>query len=747
VIVNDGSRFNFEYTSWGQVWKIRNHASDGHLLNYRSYDLPQTNAVPLQDCPRFTERRDWAENWNRSGAPGPAGLPAGPEQEVITRYDVPVSVSWTSPNGSFETGTLARVTAPDGTYNKIYFAGAAPWRRGLPAYVETYNSVDDLQRQVVTTWTQDTATSTNYEVNPRITETNTYDPSGKRVRVVIGYQTVTIGDGTTCKLPQDISEYQADASTVLRRTHTTYKLTTPYISRRIIGLPLEKSLYEVDPNTLTETPMSKVEFYYDESPIEGAADPVAIQHDNTNFGVNFLVGRANLTSVRRYDVQNDTQFTTTTNKYNRTGSLVSAKDAVGHEVTLSYTDAFATNADPLDTQRPFKTFAYPTRVDDADGYSTRFRYNYDFGARTWQQTPLPNVTANTPGPVQTFSYDVKGRLIRITSVANNAFTRYNYGPNYVETFSSVNSIVETANEGHRLIVFDGLGRTIVNANDHPNSTGGFSAQLVLYDRMGRVQKQSNPTETNISITGNPINPTQFAALGDDAPANGGFGWKYMEQTYDWKGRPLVTTNQDGTTKEVSYEGCGCAGGEVVTVTDEGTTVDIDSGQAVNNVTKKRQRKTYSDVLGRTIKTEILNWQGGSEYSTTVVAYNARDQVTAVKQYQGIEGGAIFQETSMTYDGFGRLKTRKVPEQKADVNINGSTDHTTWEYNADDTVQSITDARGITTTFGYNARHLLTSISYPPAQNGIPATSNVTYDYDAAGNRTAMSNPSGNNAGY
>src|SRR6185295_13220897 len=161
-------------------------------------------------------------------------------------------------------------------------------------------------------------------------------------------------------------------------------------------------------------------------------------------------------------------------------------------------------------------------------------------------------------------------------------------------------------------------------------------------------------------------------------------------------------------------------------------------------------KIYSDVLGRTVKTEILNWELGSPYSTTVVAYNARNQVASMKQYQGMEGSGVFQETFMTYDGFGRLKTRKVPEQKADPTINGSTDHTTWDYNADDTVQSITDARGITTTFGYNARHLLTSITYPPALNlplGIPATSNVTYNYDAAGNRTAMSDPSGNNVTY
>src|SRR5437868_949831 len=118
--------------------------------------------------------------------------------------------------------------------------------------------------------------------------------------------------------------------------------------------------------------------------------------------------------------------------------------------------------------------------------------------------------------------------------------------------------------------------------------------------------------------------------------------------YDWKGRPLVTTNQDATTKTLSYAGCGCAGGEVVTLTDEGT---VDNG-----VSKRRQQKIYSDVLGRTVKTEVLNWEGGSVYSTTVNTYNASDQVTSIKQYKG-DITTAFQETTMTYDGYGRLKTR------------------------------------------------------------------------------------------
>jgi hypothetical protein len=81
------------------------------------------------------------------------------------------------------------------------------------------------------------------------------------------------------------------------------------------------------------------------------------------------------------------------------------------------------------------------------------------------------------------------------------------------------------------------------------------------------------------------------------------------QSYDWKGRPRITTNTDGIRKSAEYDGCGCAGGDVVTLIDE----------------MGRQQKTYSDPLGRRWKTEALNWDG-SVYSTTEETLNARDQV-------------------------------------------------------------------------------------------------------------------------
>lgn len=651
VILDDNSSYAFDYTSWGQIWKIYNYAADGHLLAYRAYNLPGNNLTPQTDCPRFTDRHDWAEDWNRGGPLGSAGLPAGAEGEVHTYHTIPAGTSWTLPDGiTNESGLMVQVTQPDGTYNKIYFAGTAGtstgWRRGLPSLIETYGKTTPgqgsaiKQRSQVSSWTQDTL-GVSYTLNPRSEETNVYDfnASGQiqnRARTKVTYVPFAVGDGTVCNLPQDVLEYQANATTVLRRTRTEYvPADGAYTSRRIIGLVNEKKLYEVDPNTLSETLMSRVVFFYDEAgSILGNDAPV--QHDSAyNSG---FVPRANVSTLRRYNVINTSQFTASTMKYNTTGALVKTVDGAGHQVLIDYTDQFSTDGTTIDSSHQ-STLAYPTTVTDPDNYTSSSRYRYDFGAVTWQQTPQPNTTANLPGPQRTFAYDSTGRIQRISNLANGSYTRFVYpsqqpgGQNRIDTYTTIveGSSEQNGNEARSFKIFDGVGRVFATGASHPGSAGGFSGQLVQYDNMGRIIKQSNPTETNASGS-----PLQWAATGDDAAA----GWIYTLQTYDWKSRPLVTTNPsvtgnpaDTTTTEASYSGCGCAGGDVVTITDEGT---LSSGAL-----KQRQKKIYRDVLGRATKTEVLNWDGpslngtgGSSYSTTINTYNARDQITRSRQLKG-----------------------------------------------------------------------------------------------------------------
>ena len=92
-------------------------------------------------------------------------------------------------------------------------------------------------------WTQDN-TGVVYQLNPRVTETNVYDEAGNRRRTTMSY--------TSFGLPSDVYEYDANATTVLRRIHTDYNLSAVYTDRRIIGLPSAQFLYDGSDNLFSK---------------------------------------------------------------------------------------------------------------------------------------------------------------------------------------------------------------------------------------------------------------------------------------------------------------------------------------------------------------------------------------------------------------------------------------------------------------------------------------------------------------
>ena len=653
VALNDTSYFTFDYTNSLQLSVIRNYfgAIERHATSF-------TYETPAGDVPRLLDSRASARNWT--------GVNGAPSQ-VITTYSV-------ASDGA------CVLTAPDGTAYKEYYGTG--WQKGLATLSEVWSG-GVKQKWTTLTWTQDN-TASGYELNPRVTETNVYDASGNRRRTVIDYASYS-----QWGLPYQVKEYAADGITEIRQTLTDYNLSQPYLDQRIIGLVSQVQLKN------GASFASKVTYSYDDPARLHSTSAAATQHD-TAYNTAFTA-RGNVTSVSRWDatdVNNTAKKLTIYTNYFITGTPSSGTDASGHQSSLTYADSFSDTVNR-------NTFAYATSITDADGFSSYAQYSFDLGATTRTQGTTP--AGQSQGAIQTMIYNNLGQLERITTANSGAYKRFWYGADYVASYATVNNI---SDELFSIQVFDGLGRAIGSASNHPGSSGGYRLVSTIYDQRGQVWKQSNPTEVN----------SAWSPVGDDSA-----GMYYTQQTYDWKGRPLVTTNTDLTTKTASYSGCGCAGGETVTVTDEGT---LDGG-----VSKRRQQKIYSDVLGRPVKTELLNWQGGSAYSTTVKTYNLLNQVTQVRVYAGAEGSGAYQDTMMTYDGYGRLKTRHDPEQNA-----GSA--SVWTYNADNTVGTTTDARGATATFGYNARHLVTSINYSgPA--GVTPTANAAFAYDAAGNRTSM----------
>jgi YD repeat-containing protein len=688
VITADGARHVFVYNSWGQAEDFWLYGEADNQRAALDYVLPGA-AQALSDCPRPFQRNDYIALWAGAGGTG-----------WVSNYIA------LDPNE-----TYGQVTTPDGVTHKELF-GTSGATRGLMTGAETWHG-GQKKKWTTLTWASDDATR---PLRPRVTQALVSDDADgngtpeRQRRTTTEYTTLL---ATNVKLPAQVREYDADTTTLLRRTQTTYVEDANYTSRRLLGLPSTQSLYNGGGALMAQTG-----YVYDTAAELQATPTAASRHDAANYGTGFLY-RGNLTKVRRYNVPTtpddgiaDFSYTETTTGYHTTGSVAFTKDALNHQTTISYADSFAGGVAP----NP-QTYAYPTSVTDPDGHASTAKYNYYFGAVTESTDPK--------GARVERQYDARDRLERVTNAVNGAYTRYVYdlGHNWVQAWATVNSLSEEAAD---LSLLDGAGRERMRVKDHPGSAGGLSAMYRVYDQAGRVVEWSNPTE----VCG--WCPQGWITYGDDQTA----GYRYSTQAYDWQSRPTVTTNQDATTRQVQYDGCGCAGSSIVTAIDE----------------VGRRQKMHYDVLGRAFKAEVLkqNAQNPNQwdtYSATVTTYNVRDQATVVKTYQGDPAGdggcptSTCQQTEMVYDGYGRAQRRYLPVyQDAGINPPYSTNSAArfmgWQYYSDDTLSVVTDPRNASATYSYNNRDLPTQITYS-APAGITPAPPVTFGYDQAGNRTSM----------
>jgi YD repeat-containing protein len=683
----DGSRYRFDYGSWGQVRTIRRFAADNHELAYTSYDLPADDSTLHSDCPRFTERRDWVENWNNN-TPAVTKFSSGADA---------VHGEWVG---------QSRPDAPDSVVYKEFYA--AKWG-GLLLRTESYDANHPATPRKVTSaeWTQDNP-RVGYQFNPRPTKTTVTDSAGNAQHTYFNY--------TSFGLISDI--YEAD-----RRTHIDYNLSAAYLGRHIVGLAQSAHVFGIDPADGQQKLYSKISYGYDEANVFSTAGKglFPTQHDS-NYGSAFTA-RGNLTRVTRWNVnsENDAaQALSGQTGYNETGTVAFTRDPSGHQLNISYLDSFsydgglqgATSATPAThvddlaaSTNSTQTLAYPTYLVDADGFSATASYDFHLGALVRLQGPPPQGVAE--GAIQTTSFDRAGR-VRQSSVylssgseaahSPHRFTRLVYpsSQTVVNAFASVNSLTTLA---YTAVVLDGAGRTRATARDLPNAPAGhYGGTYTTTDILGRASRQYRPTEMT----------NAWNAVGDDAA-----GWAYTLQSYNWQNKPTRITNADGTHRDADYTGCGCAGGELVTTTDE----------------VGRRQRIYRDAHGRQAKTEELN-ADGSVYRTATSTYNPLDQITRVLVRQGTSGTG--QETLVTFDGHGRVATRKEPAQSAP---------TAFAYNADDTVRSVTDARAVTRTLTRNNRHLVTGVTHT-APSGVAPTGPVALAFDAAGNRVSMTDDTG-----
>lgn len=708
VAMDDGSYYRFNYNSYGQIYQIDSYAADNHKLNHVKYDLNSTGSPT--DCPRYTQREDYAENWTTG----------------TTNINAPVSYSWTMPDtNQSESGLMSKIITPDGTEQRIYYHNTG-WDKAIPLLTETWGATNQgdtitKQRWATSHLTQDN-TSVSYIQNPRVTSAAVGDLGNVR-KSGISYTTFTLPSGTVMNLPNDSFEYDSDGTTVYRHTQTDYNFYTEYINHYIIGLPSETRLYAGEGTGSLQT---RTSFNYDEYGGENLLTslPNIIQHDTVNYGTSFG-WRGNITSIKRWNVINTSDSITDKIGYTVAGTIAWMQDPLQtstSRVGIGYTDNFSDGINR-------NTYAYPTALISPDGYTATTKYIYLSGLASEVQGPKAGQGSNSVrGAITKTTYDSIDRVLQVETLHSNgtstgAYTRYEYLPSETEVkmFSKIDPAF--TEEGYSLNVLDGFGRTRAIATELQGSTGGFSGQTFEYDNMGRRWKNSKSLET--SAAGN---PNGWDTTGDDASS----GWLYTTSVFDWKGRILKAINTDGTLKTAAYDGCGCAGGMIVTNTDE----------------IGRTNKIYYDLFGRVKKTELIgSFQDGSAtvngvYKTNVNKYNTRDQIINEKTYfktpetdESCPTGTC-QESTRDYDGYGRLWKSHAPEQR-DSNNNWKFTETT--YNADDTVYQVKDGRGVIRTNTYTPQKLLAQVSYNQVQ-GVMDFGPVTYQYDAAGNLTQMDDP-------
>jgi YD repeat-containing protein len=761
VGLDDGSYYKFYYTVWGQVWRIAHFAADSvnpdgtpndkHPLSAVEYNVAgwrDTAAAPQADCPRFTEQRVWAENWNGDEGVEPnqgVGAVADSEQ-AVTRYP-----EWSA------NPTSCRVLLPDRTTVMVETYGAG-WQKGLTIQSEVYSHTSPVNspsdplpakpvKKTVPGWAQDDQTLAFAE-NPRVVETKVFDehtnsqltPHGRKTAV----EYLTAAE-SPFRLPKAIREYRADGTTVWRRTEIRYRADSvtdggAYTNLRVIGLVEESALYGLKPDLSGEETLSKVTYRYDEGGIyldaarDAANNPVAPTRHDPAYGVSHVQGRGLLTTTKRWNVNPQGLGGPDVEShvgYNIAGAVIFTADAEGHKTKVEYGDRFSDGVNR-------NTFAYQTATIDPDQSAlaaprkVEMTYDFDRG--------LVTRTKDLKDLERTFTYDAANRLKEATTLANGAKLKHSYPADmtYVDTYFKVNADKPTEPEAHSWRVFDGAGRVIGTASDHPDvlrTAVRYSAQEVEYDVMGRAFKLSNPTE----IDGN------WEPAGDDAfdqTANTG-GWRHTTQTLDWQGRPLRVTNADGVTfKDFLYKGCGCAGGQILVSRDE----------------VGRRRKTVSDILGRVTTVQDLTLQPdkgdpvedaagpGEVYRTATTIYNMRDQAVETRLHAGATESEPTQvrKTVNEYDGHGRLSSSRAPVHSRP---------TTFEYNDDDTLSKTLTPReltgespqDVTTVYEYNNRHLVTRVAHAVPQglsqstapNYVAPTPPVDFEYDAAGNRVAM----------
>jgi YD repeat-containing protein len=413
-------------------------------------------------------------------------------------------------------------------------------------------------------------------------------------------------------------------------------------------------------------------------------------HDEALFGTSSTNLRGNVTAMVKWS--NTGASSTTTYAYDETGQIMSITDPCGngacgdmagnHTTTYSYID------NPAGGNGAYQSNAYVTQIVNNMAQRNSFAYNYVTGSLVSSTDP----NGQSTGLSTTYTYnDSLGRLTgtnypdggNVTIYYNDAAASSS-SPSCPSSPSSSPSSASpsvttsqflSSTEGTKtsVSVRDGAGHVI--QTQLTSDPDGPDCVDTPYNGMGLVQSVSNPHRSS------PL-PTDGTTT---------------HNLYDPLGRLQLLTHPDGSTLQWSYSG------NVTTSTDE----DGNSWQRT------------SDAFGR-----LINVVEPGNLST-VYGYDVLNNLVSVNQNGQPKIDTPPFPRSFTYDWLSRLVCASNPENSSSQ-CPTSTGAVTYSYDLNGNVQTKTDARGITTNYGYDSLNRLLTKWYAGEASPTPST---CYQYD------------------
>jgi len=527
------------------------------------------------------------------------------------------------------------------------------------------------------------------------------------------------------------------------------------------------------------------------TPPQGVNDTLVKNGDNTytltttaQVKYNFDTG-GKLTSIK------DSNNNTTTLAYNGSGFLSTVTDPGGRQLTFT-TDGsgrFTLITDPLNRTVGFGYDANGdlTTVTDVKNGTTTYTYSnhrlttltdslshlqttttYDSADRAVEQVDAVNgvtcfyyghgptsTSANCPGVTpaaqagQTIMVDPRGnkQIHQFDTSFRPTGVEDALGDDTLYAYEATGALCSPANNGNLCSVTDPLNHVtsytydskgnILTRTDAASKTWTYTYNslndvLTATDPLARVTTYTYNANGNVTSVKNALNQTTTFTLNADGTLASVTDPLTHTTSFGYNANGLRTSATDALTHATSYTYD--AGGRQLTKTDpltHATTYTYDNQNKVLTVTDALNHVTTNVYNAKGLRTSTTD----ANNATTTLAYDNADRLTTVTDplTQTVTYGydANGNRTSLTntrgkvttyaYDAADRLTSTADPNNKT----------TTYTYDAASRLGTRLDAKSQTTTYGYDVVNRLTSVTYPAG------TPNLSYTYDALGNRLTM----------